>query len=305
MIQTPNADAIKKAAEAVMDWQKYISDHSYADIRKHQNPESRFDAQKRIVSAGLHSSESYLDEMLDQFGSDEISDALDAVPSLTQQIQPHELAHPNWETDKCIYDSMKSGACSRGQASNLGYWHLITLRQIRDQKLPDPPAYLLCQGITGALPVNRAVLDRDYVSTSESDRKALDAAIRNLLRHSGGIFHRKKNFLINAALPSAWWRVETAVSAAHAACGLSTKEVYEALRPAWKKWADKAAWSSTRLAAPNTVAAFALIAHDHAHTHGALPTGSAVDEITTTLMRRTLHLSVTHVSPKDLASLVA
>jgi len=133
----------------------------------------------------------------------------------------------------------------------------------------------------------------------------LDATVRNLLRYSGGIYHRKKNFLIDAALPAAWWRVEIADAAARTDCGLNEQQIYEALRPAWRKWADKAAYSSTRLAAPSTAAAYALLAHSRQETTGNLPKGKEAEEIIAKLMRRTLQLSVSHISPEDLASLVA
>lgn len=197
---------------------------------------------------------------------------------------------------------------SRAQApnaSNFGCWHLVALRQIRDERFVNPPAFLLCNRYAGHLPVNRGVLDRDYQLTSSSDRKTLDETVRNLLRYSGGVYHRKRTFLLDAALPAAWWRVEISDAAAQTDCGLDDQQIYDALQPAWRQWADEAAYSSTRLAAPNTAAAYALLAHSRQESAGDMPRGSAAEEIILKLMRRTLQLSVSHISPKDLAALVA
>ncbi len=301
----PNAKAVHDAAQALVDWQKSVSDQTYSDIDKRLRSDQveRFNAQAEIVSSLLDSSDSYLRKLKMQIGDELTDEALDSVPSIERRIQAHELANPNWISDKCIHKSCTAQGWTRSDASNYGNWHLVTLKQIRDEVFANPPSFLLCKGYTGQFPVNRDVLGRDYQHTSPSDRKALDAAIRELLRHSGGIFHRKSQFLINAALPAAWWRVEISSAAAQTDCGLSDQQIYEALRPVWKQWAQKAAYSSTRLAAPNTVAAYALVAHEHRSGGGDWPRGRAADEIVAKLMRRTLQLSVSHVAAEDLAGL--
>ena len=301
-----NPNALRSAAQALVDWQQSVSDQKYADIVKRPRPEqaARFYGQAEIVSSLLDSSDSYLRKLKKQAGPELADEALDAVPLIGQRIQSHELANPNWATDKCIHESLVSQGWNRGDASNYGNWHVVTLRQMRDGVFANPPSFLLHKGYTGQLPVNRGILDRDFDHTSSGDRKSLDAAIRNLLRHSGGIFHRKGQFLINAALPAAWWRVEISSAAAQTDCGLSDEQIYGALQPVWSNWAAKAAYSSTRLAAPSTAAAFALVAHEHRSANGDWPKGKTADEIIAKLMRRTLHLSVSHVTPEDLAGLV-
>lgn len=296
------ASTVTDAADALIAWQKDISDQKYADIEGRPDATKRFNDQKAIVASAMDSSDAYLRAIKDGAGPKLTDEALRAVPRLERRIQPHELANPNWESDNSIHKSLTDQGLRRDFASNPGYWHLVTLRQIAEGQLTDPPSFLLRDKYTGRLPVNRAVLDADRSSTSDDDRKKLDDSIRNLLRHSGGIWHRKKNFLIDAALPAAWWRVESARSATK--CELTERQIYEVLRRSWRYWADKAAWSSTRLAAPNAIAAFALAVEAQRSADGDWPDTKTCKEMIDKLMRRTLHLSVTHVSPQDLAALV-
>lgn len=293
----PSIDA---ALLGVAAWQKTISDNPYdADAG-----EERLHAQQRLASAALTSAEETVSVILEQSVGQIPESALDAMPTLGQPIMAHEIVNPNWETDSALHSSLSVAGCARDQTMEFGWWHLLTLKLLVDHKLPDPPAFLLDLLAPASLPFDRASLSASHSDIAAQERKGIDTGIRRLIRHSGGIWHRRGRWLIDAPLPAAWWRVELAQAASVAAPAIIAPEAaYDALRSAWRVWADSAARNSTRLAAPNCVAAYVLAATRRNGREGSLPTGAAAKRLVVTLMRRTQHLSVSHIDPTELAHL--
>ena len=308
---TPNTSddaATREAILAIGAWQKHLTDPTY-------NPdagEARLHAQQKLARAALTSVAQTTAEVLNHAGAQITSTALDAMPTLDRPIMAHEITNPNYHTDHSIHTALTAAGCSRSQTMEFGWWHLLTLKLLTDHKLPDPPTYLLDINAPSQLPFDRTSLTTPHNQITPEERKGIDKAIRNLIRHSGGIWHRSSRWLYDAPLPAAWWRAEI-THRAHRALTTpnvhstqpepSIKDVHAAFTGAWRPWADIAARSSTRLAAPNCAAAFALAALDHRHRAGTLPTGAAAKKIIANLMRRTQHLSVDLIKPRELALL--
>ena len=284
----------------VAAWQKTISDNPY-------NPdagEERLRAQQRLAAAALASATETVAVILEQAAGHIPESALGTMPTLDQPIMTHEIVNPNWQTDSALHSALDATRCARNETMEFAWWHLLTLRLLLDGRLPDPPAFLLDLQAPASLPFDRASLKADHAEITPQERKGIDISIRRLIRHSGGIWHRRGRWLIDAPLPAAWWRVELARAASAAAPALVRPEAaYEALRSAWRIWADSAARKSTRLAAPNCIAAYVLAATPRNGRECSLPTGAAAKRLVTTLMRRTQHLSVSHVEPTELALL--
>jgi len=291
---------IQAAILAVGTWQKSITDNPY-------NPdadEQRLDEQQRLASVALSSGASTVDVILDQANGLISEAALEAMPTLDQPIMAHEIVNPNWHTDSKLHATLTAAGCGRAEAMEFGWWHLLTLRLLRDSMLPDPPAFLLHRGAPARLPFDRPSLTTDHDQISPQQRKGIDDSIRNLIRHSGGIWHRRGRWLFDAPLAASWWRVEVAQAASQAdPVQVSTQGAHAALSHCWRVWADAAARNSTRLAAPNCAAAYVLAAANHRERTGTTPTGATAKCLITNLMRRTQHLSVAHISPQELAHL--
>ena len=291
---------IESATLAVGTWQKLITDNPY-------NPdadERRLNQQQRLAVAALSSGASTVDVILEQADGQIPEAALEVMPTLDQPVMAHEIVNPNWQTDSKLHSTLTAAGCGRSETMEFGWWHLLTLRLLRDAMLPDPPAYLLHRGAPTRLPFDRSSLTADHGQISPQQRKGIDDAIRNLIRHSGGIWHRRGRWLFDAPLAASWWRVEIAQAASQAdPLQVSTQGAYAALSRCWRVWADAAARNSTRLAAPNCAAAYVLAAANHKERTGTLPVGGAAKRIVANLMRRTQHLSVSHIDPQELARL--
>lgn len=284
----------------VATWQKTISDNPY-------NPdagEERLRTQQRLAAAALASGTETVAVILEQADGHIPDSALRSMPTLDQPIMAHEIVNPNWQTDSTLHSALDAAGCARHETMEFAWWHLLTLKLLVDGKLPDPPDFLLDLQAPASLPFDRASLKADHTEILPHERKGIDTSIRRLIRYSGGIWHRPGRWLIDAPLAAAWWRVELARAASAAAPAMLRPETaYDALRSAWRIWAESAARNSTRLAAPNCVAAYVLAATRRNSREGPLPTGAAAKRLVATLMRRTQHLSVTHVDPLELADL--
>ena len=293
---------IESAILAVGAWQKLITDNPYDP----DADEQRLNQQQRLASAALSSGASTVDVILEQADGQISEAALEAMPTLDQPIMAHEVVNPNWHTDSKLHSTLIAAGCGRAETMEFGWWHLLTLRLLRDSMLPDPPAFLLHRGAPARLPFDRPSLTADHAQISPQQRKGLDDSIRNLIRHSGGIWHRRGRWLFDAPLAASWWRVEIALAANQAdPVQVSARDAYAALSHCWRVWADAAARNSTRLAAPNCASAYVLAAANHKERTGTLPTGATAQHLVTNLMRRTQHLSVTHISPLELARLAS
>lgn len=293
-------DALKPAIFAVAAWQKTLTDNPYDP----DAGEQRLRAQQRLATATLASADETIAVILDQADGQVPETALDTLPTLQHPIIAHEILNSNWQTDFTLHAALTAAGTTRSQTMEFGWWHLLTLRLLADRKLPDPPVFLLDLAAPGSLPFDRTSLTATHEDITPQQRKGIDRSIRNLIRHSGGIWHRRGRWLFDAPLAAAWWRVEIAQTASGAASAtISAQAAYEALNSAWRVWADSAARNSTRLAAPNCAAAYVLAASTHKQRTGSLPTGTAAKQIVTNLMRRTQHLSVPHIDPQVLASL--
>lgn len=298
----PMDDAsLKDAIGAVGKWQKTVTDNRYDS----KAGEERLRAQQKLARSCLKSAAAAA-RVIRRQGGDKITlDVLSSLPVLDRPLRHGELDKPGWETDSMVHDALRRGGCTRSHAMEFGWWHLLTIRLLRNRQLSDPPAFLLGRKAPKELPFQPSSLTASHTAISDDQRKAIDTAIRNLLRRGGGIWHRPSRCLIDAPLPAAWWRVEIAKSAfpETASDDLSAEKVYDALLAAWREWADKTTRSSTRLAAPNCVAAYAVTAHRYKEEYGCLPAGKVSRRFIDTLMRRTQHLGVTLVDPYVLAKL--
>ena len=299
MAQQGQSD-LATALLGVAAWQKTMSDNPYNPDAGHE----RLQAQQRLAAAALASADATVSVILEQAEGQIPESVVRAMPTVGQPIMVHEIVNPNWETDSALHSSLDVARCARSQTMEFGWWHLLTLRLLADGKLPDPPAFLLDLHAPASLPFDRASLNADHSEITPQERRSIDISIRNLIRHSGGIWHRRGRWLIDAPLPAAWWRVELAQVASAAAPAIIRPEAaYNALRGAWRVWAESAARNSTRLAAPNCVAAYVLAATRHNRRAGTLPVGTTAKQLVANLMRRTQHLSVSHLDPVELARL--
>jgi hypothetical protein len=300
VLAEPRHAEMAAALLGVASWQKTISDNPYNT----NAGEGRLRAQQRLAAAALTSAAETVSVILAQAGGHIPETALDSMPTLGQPIMAHEIVNPNWHTDSTLHASLGAAGCARNETMEFAWWHLLTLKLLVDGKLPDPPTFLLGLQVPASLPFDRASLDATHGEVSPQERKGIDTAIRRLIRHSGGIWHRRGRWLVDAPLPAAWWRIELAKAASAAAPDDICPEVaYDALRSAWRLWAESAARNSTRLAAPNCVAAYVLAATRHNCRLGAPPAGAAAKQLIANLMRRTQQLSVSHVNPLELARL--
>ena len=293
-------DTLKPAILAVATWQKTLTDNPYDP----DAGEQRLRAQQRLATATLVSADETIAVILDQADGQIPETALDTLPTLQHPIISHEILNSNWQTDLTLHAALAAAGTTRSQTMEFGWWHLLTLRLLADHKLPDPPVFLLDLAAPGSLPFDRTSLTATHEDITSQQRKGIDRSIRNLIRHSGGIWHRRGRWLFDAPLAAAWWRVEIAQTASGATSAtISAQAAYEVLNSAWRVWADSAARNSTRLAAPNCAAAYVLAAIAHEQRTGSPPTGTVAKQLVTNLMRRTQHLSVPHIDPQVLASL--
>lgn len=92
-------------------------------------------------------------------------------------------------------------------------------------------------------------------------------------------------------------------TAAITASDLESTIAHNALVAGWRQWTDIAVRNSTRLTAPNCVAAYVYAAETYFDANGTWPNGQNAKRIVFNLMRRTQNLSVHHIDPKALAEL--
>lgn len=288
----------------VYGWQRGISDHTY----RHPDSE-RIEQQQRLIRAATRSCRELLDTICDQSGI--AAGCLRYVPQARQPITARELDNRNWETDWMLREDFSDDPGhplirDRRRALDYKWWHLFMLRMLQDRLLPDPPVCLIA---TQNETFQNSVLSEDLIDAPEPEpgapglHRKLDGYVRNLLRRSGGIYHRSTRHLVDAPLARGWWLAElarTAYQSAHEH-DLSTRDLYEALKAAGRNYTEKAAVSATRLAHPHCVAAYALAAQSNPHS-GWMSGQESVDLIES-LMRRTRVSAVDLVNPADLSVL--
>ena len=286
------------AWEAVSQWQQHITDNPY-------NPNSgssRLKDQQGLVRAALTSASNLVEIIVGSMGG-EVRSVLERMPLLKVPITAQEFDHPTLETDQCVHSALCAAGTNRAVAMEFAWWHLLSLRLLSvGNILEDPPGFLLGRNAPANLPFRRESLDEAHDRISDSERKDLDTAIRNLIRRAGGIWHRPSHLLVDAPLAAGWWRIEI-ITAAVSASDLDKTIAHEALAAGWRSWTDVAARNSTRLTAPNCVAAYVYAAKTHFDVHDTWPKGRDAKRIVFNLMRRTQNLSVHHIDPKSLAEL--
>lgn len=285
------------ALQAVEDWQRRLVEHRRAE----RNTIERVVAQQSLVKQlnGPAPTEALLDSIADggSGGSRQmVSDAAEAMPVMSQPVSAEELDYPQWSTDSLIHRSLSENGMTRAIASDYRCWHLVTIKMLNLGLLPHSTWML-----GGRLP--RVLTEESPQAISDDNQlsKQLDEFTRNVLRRGGGICVRKALFHLDGMIPRAWWRAEIATDAAAVEPSLNAQDVYDrVLRPVgnttlWRRWAEAAARSGTRLAAPNVVAGLALarIANPLAASHAQV----------LRLLRRTMHVDVRQVQPAVLAVL--
>lgn len=295
-----NEQAVDSACQKIRQWQERISPRKYEPSKITPILTGE---QQELIAEVSQSACALVDVVLRQTGIDKA--VVDRLPSISAPLTSSQFAIRNWQGDQCVHSAVAEWTGTRAQTMDYKWWHLFTLRQLRDSVLPDPPLFLLN---TMNPPFQRDILDGDLPDTEASgkDQKdahyRLDLAVRTYLRRVGGIWHRPAYSILNSPMRQGWWMVDLAKRAAE--LGLADAvDVYEALDAAWSNWAKLAAHSTTRLAHPHCVAAYVLAAQDHKNDSGEWPKGSEAKTITENLMRRTLHVSVGLVDPKVLAAL--
>ena len=285
------------AWEAISRWQQQITDNPY-------DPEagpSRLRAQQRLMHAALTSADDLAEVIIESAGS-EVVVALELMPILEVPVTAQEFDFPTQETDSCIHSALCGQGINRGVAMEFGWWHLLLLRALSvGGMLDNPPGFLLGRNAPANLPFRRESLDAEHDKVSAEERKGLDTSTRNLIRRAGGIWHRQSRFLVDAPLAAGWWRTEMAAAAA--TVGADQAIAHAALAAGWRQWTDRSVRNSTRLAAPNCVAAYVYAAETHFASHGTWPKGGDAERIVFNLMRRTQNLSVHHIDPITLAEL--
>ena len=302
-----NSRVVADACDSIHEWQKSISDHKYSE---HSWNEQRWSDHSALLKAAMTSCADLADEVLRQVA--EASEAsskielsvIDELPQLRFPIKDHELANPNWTTDSVIHESFVAGGCTRSHASSYLWWHLAVLNLLRTEGLDDPALYLACSRLnTSNRPFEPHLSMPSHAALFPSDRKAVDNAVRELLRHCGGIYHRRNNWLRDCPIVAAWWRVEIATAAAEHGkrYGLTVTGIYNVLRESWPEWATKTVTQAPRLAEPPLVCAYVL-AMTQNQTNDPDENPSPKQTIAK-LMRRTNRLAVQIIDSHDLASL--
>lgn len=185
----------------VYGWQRGISDHTY----RHPDSE-RIEQQQRLIRAATQSCRELLDTICDQSGI--AAGCLGYVPQARQPITARELDNRNWETDWMLredfsYDPGRPLIQDRRRALDYKWWHLFMLRMLQDRLLPDPPVCLI---VTQNETFQNSVLSENLINAPKPEPSApdlhrkLDGYVRNLLRRSGGIYHRSTRHLVDAPL---------------------------------------------------------------------------------------------------------
>ena len=295
-----NDQTVDGACQEILKWQKRISPKKYEPSKITPTLTGE---QQELVEAVSESACALVDVVLRQTGIDQAMVA--RLPLIAAPLTPAQFANRNWQGDQYIHSAVAEWTGTRAQTMDYKWWHLFTLRQLRDYLLPDPPLFLLKPMNP---PFQRDILDGSLLNTEAlaKDHKdahyRLDSAVRTYLRHVGGIWHRPARSILDSPMRKGWWLVDLAEGAAKLGL-VEAVDVYEALDAAWSNWAKLAAHSTTRLAHPNCVAAYVLAAQEHKNACGEWPKGSEAKTITEKLMRRTLHVSVPLVDPRVLAAL--
>ena len=296
----PTDKHLVDAIAAMEKWQKKLTDRKY-------NPDAnaeRLADQQQVARAALASAADLSAVVRAQADDKAIDIALQTMPSLALPVTAAEFDARNWETDLAFHAALTAGGTRRGHAHEYGWWHLLTLSLLQHGgRLPDPPVFLL-EPSGGGLPFRRESLTETHDGITDEERKRIDDAMRNLLRRSGGIFHRKARLLIDAPLAKAWWLIELSQAAeSDLPRPLTPRDAYEALLAGWPRWADLAARSVTRLADPSCVAAYVYVAASKRDETGGWPKGEQSNNLTRALIRRTQNLCVRLVDAKHLAEL--
>lgn len=297
------------AMDKIEAWQKRVSPRVYTpgSITAELTTD-----QQELIEAVWGGSDQTAQAVLAQSGI--APQDLDDLPRLVPPLSAAQFTVANsrtrfdWATAEAIHKSVSGHNGPMSMTMDYRWWHLFVLRQMQrgsDGALPDPPRFLL-DGINP--PFNVDVLDTALQGTQPGPKKSkdahyrLDIAVRTYLRHAGGIWHRKSRSITDAPMRQGWWMVELARRASrHGHVG--ERDVYDALSATWRAWANRAAFSATRLAHPNCVAAYALAAERARCGNGRWPSGDQAAEIIDNLMRRTLDVAVPLVDPETLAVL--
>ena len=299
------------AMDKIEAWQKRISPSAYTPASITAELTS---AQQQLIDAVWQGSAQTAKAVSDQSGIR--LQVLDDVPRLVPPLSAAQFAVANsrtrfdWATAEAIHRSVGGHNGPMSMTMDYRWWHLFVLRQMRDGSngsLPDPPRFLL-DGINP--PFKLDVLDKSLPRSTPGHKQSqdahyrLDIAVRTYLRRAGGIWHRKSRSITDAPMRQGWWMVELARRASRHG-PVEERDVYDALSASWNKWADKAAFSATRLAHPKCVAAYALAAGQARDGNGRWPSGDQAAEIIDNLMRRTLDVAVPLVDPQTLAVLAS
>ena len=297
-----NDQTVDSACQKILKWQKRISPSKYETSKITPTLAGE---QQELVEAVSESARSLVDAVLRQTDIDQA--VVDRMPLIATPLTSAQFTNRNWQGDQCIHRAVAEWVGTRAQTMDYKWWHLFTLRQLRDSVLPDPPLFLL-----DAMnpPFQKDILDGNLsdtealTKTKEDAYYRLDRAVKTYLRRVGGIWHRPSRSIRDSPMRKGWWLVDLAKQTSKLGL-VDPVDTYEALGVVWSNWADLAAHSTTRLAHPNCVAAYVLAAQDHKNACGEWPKGSEAKTITENLMRRTLHVSVPLVDPRVLAELAA
>ncbi len=299
----PMTKPVLDACQKIGEWQRRISPPAYDH---HKTDPERTKLQQELIRAVWNGpSELLMKVVLQQ--SCAPGKALDGLRPVPRSLTAEQFATRDWHGDNDIHSAVAASGATRVQTMEYKWWHLFTLRLLADGRLPNPPRFFLAKMNP---PFRQDLLDRSLLDAEarpkiEKDAHyRLDIAVRTYLRNAGGIHHRVSYGIRDAPLRRGWWIVELAKQAGELGV-IETRDIYEALCSGWSRWAGLAAFSTTRLAHRNCVAAYAMAALEHKRARGNWPTGDAADTIASNLMRRTINVAVNLVDPHVLATMAS
>lgn len=308
-----DSEDLAVACDAIGVWQKALSDHKYNDgnwtadrWQRHTDllKAAREQAHKSLAETIISQVASAAASTFSKEPETALKTAINQLPILTTPVKRHELANLTWQTARTMHTAFTAAGVTRSHVSEYGWWHLVTLRLLRDGSSFDkssPVIYLTHSGLGASGEVPDHILNgTSHQDVTAEERKKVDAAIRNLFRHCGGIYHRRKHWLVDSPLARAWWSVEIATTASGHTCSnrldLTDQDIHDAISHSWRVWASKAVNQAPRLAMPQMVCVYVLIQRQRPDLTDA--------DIIELLMRRTQHLAVQKLAPADIASLV-
>ena len=295
--------AVRDACQKIGDWQRRISPSTY---NHHNADPERTELQQELIRAIWNGPSDLLVKVVLQ-QSRAPREALDGLPAVPRSLTAEQFATRDWHGDNDIHSAVAASGATRAQTMEYKWWHLFTLRLLTDGRLPNPPRFFLAKMNP---PFSQDLLDQSLPDTEarpKNEKDAhyrLDIAVRTYLRNAGGIHHRVSHSIRDAPLQRGWWIVELAKQAGELGV-IDRRDIYEALCKGWSEWAKLAAFSTSRLAHPNCVAAYAMAALEHKRTRGGWPAGNAGKTITRNLMKRTINVAVEVVNPQVLAAMAS